>query len=263
MESFTFFFFVLGLAVGSFLNVVVYRLKDRETLLGRSFCRQCGHQIRWYDNIPLLSFLVLGGRCRDCRAKISWRYPLFELVTAVLFALVGHYFFDVLDTSTWAETLWLFIMIGLLLVIAVYDMMYMEILVSLLVAGACVTALFLLYDARGIDLSPWGRQAQALFGALAIGGFFFALVYMSKETWMGWGDVWLGALSGMMVGLSSALFTMTLSFGIGAAVGIVLMLGRKKEMKSQVPFAPYLVLGTLLALFLPVMFPESIALLLL
>lgn len=260
-----FFFFSLGLIIGSFLNVVVFRLKEKETLLGRSFCRHCQHQIRWYDNIPLFSFMFLGGRCRDCKARISWQYPLFELVTGVVFLFIGQYFFDVVNMSTWGETLWLLVLTSLLLVIAFYDMRHMEIPLMPLVIGFFVTAAFLLYDARfgAGNLSLFGRQLQAILGGVVVGGFFFALVFISKETWMGWGDVWLGMLSGMVVGLSNILFMMTLSFGIGALVGISLILARKKGIKSQVPFAPYLVIGTLLTLFLPEMFPVYTRMLLL
>lgn len=236
--------------------MVVYRLKDQETILGRSFCRHCQHQIRFYDNIPLLSFLILGGKCRDCGTKISWQYPILELLTGLCFSVVGVYFFDILDQNTWAETVWLLILSSLLLSIAAYDMVHMEIPLSLLVAGVVSTFIFLLVDAQGLDLSFGSRQTEALLGALSVGGFFFALVFISKETWMGWGDVWLGALAGMVVGLSSALFMMTLSFGLGAIIGIGLILSQKKGLKSQVPFAPYLVLGTLLAVFLPEIFPE-------
>lgn len=253
----TFLFFIFGLAIGSFLNVVVYRLKEHETILGRSFCRQCQHQIRWYDNIPLISFLFLRGKCRDCAAPISWHYPCLELVTALCFVLIGHYFFDILNSQTWAETLWLVLLVSLLLAMAVYDMIHMEIPLSLLIAGLVVTGVFLLFDHGGQRLSLESRLVQSVFGALVIGGFFFALVYISKETWMGWGDVWLGTLAGLIVGLPSALFLLTLSFGTGALISIGLMIFGDKGMKSQVPFAPYLVLGTLLALFLPQIFPDA------
>lgn len=254
--SVIFLFFVFGLIVGSFLNVVVYRLKDAETILGRSFCRKCHHQIRWYDNIPLFSFLFLRGKCRDCGGRISWQYPLLEFLTAACFVLVGRYFFDIFDSGTWLETAWLLILTSLLLVIAAYDLLYMEIPVSLLVAGAILTLLFLVLDSLfGFDGSFFGRSIQSLIGALTVGGLFFFLVFFSKETWMGWGDVWLGALSGALVGFSNVLFMMTLSFGIGAIVGVGLMLVQKKDLKTQVPFAPYLVTGTILTIFLPEMFP--------
>ncbi len=252
--SVLFSFFLLGLIIGSFLNVLVYRLKDAETLLGRSFCRHCEHQIRWYDNIPLVSFVLLNGRCRDCREKISWQYPALELITGVCFSLVGYYFSPT-DVGSALYCLWLLGMISLFLTIAAYDVKYMEIPVTLLFIGGIWSVVF-----WGIDLweNGWdlfGFAAQSGFGGIAVGLFFFALVFVSHETWMGWGDVWLGALAGAVVGLSSTLFLLTLSFGTGACVGIGALLFQKKHLKTKIPFAPYLVLGTLLTLFLPLVFP--------
>lgn len=254
--SSVFLFFLLGLIIGSFLNVLVYRLKDAETLLGRSLCRHCRHQIRWYDNIPLISFILLGGVCRDCEEKISWQYPLLEGVTAICFVLVGRYFFSLDDQKTWWETLWLLGIVSLLLSIAAYDLKHMEIPVTLLIVSGFWTLLFLLSSFHLTGLWWESRLAQSISGGGVVAVFFFALVYASRETWMGWGDVWLGGVAGMAVGLHAALFMLTLSFGLGALCGIGMMLWGGKNMKSQIPFAPYLVLGTLLTIFLPQMFPS-------
>lgn len=259
-----FLFLILGLAVGSFLNVLVYRLKDGETLGGRSYCRQCHHQIRWYDNVPLLSFLILRGKCRDCGAKISWQYPLLEAATGIGFLLVGRFFFVLEDQGTWIETGWLLGIVSLFLAIAAYDLINMEIPLSLLVASAVWTGAFLLLTLYLDPLPPkelwWeSRLAQGVLGGGVITLFFFALVYASKETWMGWGDVWLGGVAGMIVGLPTALFMLTLSFGFGALFGVIMMMFDGKNLKSQIPFAPYLVLGTLLALFLPNILPDFMA----
>lgn len=262
-----FLFFIFGLAVGSFLNVVVYRLKDGETILGRSYCHACQHQIRWYDNIPVVSFLVLGGKCRDCGIKLSWQYPLLEIATAVSFALVGAAFFDITDQNSWIETGWLLGIVSLFLAIAVYDLVNMEIPVQLLIISAGWTLLFLVLMLVATEMPQevwWQSYAmQSVLGGVVIGAFFFALVYASRETWMGWGDVWLGAVAGMVVGLSAILPMLTLSFGVGALCGVGMVLFSGKGMKSQIPFAPYLVIGTLLTLFLPVMFPRYIGYILL
>ncbi len=249
-------FFFFGLIIGSFLNVLVYRLKDAETLLGRSFCRKCKHQIRWYDNVPVISFLLLRGQCRDCKEKISWQYPILEGVTGVLFGLTGMFFFDPLSNVSLIETGWILFVMSSFLVIAVYDMRYMEIPMVMIFVSAFVTLLFLFYTFF-IDSLPFfsSRLFFGLSGGLIIFLFFFLLVWMSHETWMGWGDVWLGLVSGLVVGLSLALPLLTISFGIGAMIGIILIMFKKKGMKSQIPFAPFLVLGTLLILFLPKIFP--------
>lgn len=258
-----FLFFILGLAVGSFLNVVVYRLKAGETLLGRSYCHACQHQIRWYDNIPVLSFFLLKGKCRDCGVKLSWQYPIMETLTGLGFVLVGLNFFSIEDKTAWMETGWLLGIVSLFLAIAAYDLMNMEIPIHLLIAGALWTLLFLTLMLVATDMPQeiWWRSyaLQSLWGGVVIGAFFFALVYASRETWMGWGDVWLGAVSGMVVGLSAALPMLTLSFGSGALVGVGMMMFSGKGLKSQIPFAPYLVIGTLLTLFLPAVFPDFMA----
>lgn len=240
--------------------MVVCRLKEEETLLGRSVCRTCRHQIRWYDNVPVVSFLVLRGKCRDCQASISAQYPLLELMTGIAFVSVGYTFFDIVEVSTWAQTIWLLGMVALFFALAVYDLKYMEIPVILLGISALWTALFLVVISYQSGMlfrldfsSPF---VQGLFGGGIVALFFFALVFFSKETWMGWGDVWLGGVAGMMVGIQTSLFMLTLSFGIGAICGISMMVLGKKGMKSQIPFAPYLVAGTFLALFLPKVFPE-------
>lgn len=248
--------FLLGLIIGSFLNVLVYRLRDAETLLGRSFCRHCKHQIRWYDNVPLISFLLLRGECRDCEKKISWQYPALELFTGLMFALAGYFFFVPESLLSGIELLWLLLIISCFIVIAAYDLRHMEIPIGMLIISAVLTGLFLvstfvLSQAPFFDSRLW----SGMLGGLAVGGFFFLLVWMSRETWMGWGDVWLGLLAGSIVGLPLALPMMTLSFGIGAAIGMVAIAFKKKGLQSQIPFAPFLVFGTLATLFFAEAFP--------
>ena len=251
MNTLIFSFFILGLIVGSFLNVLVYRLRDAETLLGRSLCRHCQHQIRWYDNIPLISFVLLRGTCRDCENKISWQYPLVELLTGITFALAGYAVFSAGSALPWLEIAWLLGIGSCLIVIAAYDLRFMEIPLSMLVASALVTYGFLatsffLASEPFLDSRLW----SGMLGGLAVGGFFFLLVWMSRETWMGWGDVWLGAVTGSVVGLPLVLPMLTLSFGLGAIVGLLAIAYQKKGLKSQIPFAPFLVTGTLTILFL-------------
>ena len=256
-------FFLFGLIIGSFLNVLVYRLHDAETILGRSMCRHCRHQIRWYDNIPLISFVLLAGKCRDCQGKIAWQYPFFEFLTGIFFALTAAFFLPVLDTGNWAEFIWLLVIISLFLTIAVYDIKYMEIPLILLVVSAGVTLLFLLSTWHSGEHFLTSELGLGIFGGLAVALFFFALVYASRETWMGWGDVWLGGVAGMIVGLPLVLFMLTLSFGFGAIVGLIQIRFSGKNLKTQIPFAPYLVVGVLLTIFLPKIFPRIMDLFLL
>ncbi len=253
--TFTVIFFVLGLIIGSFLNVVVYRLKDAETLLGRSVCRHCRHQIRWYDNIPVFSFLLLRGRCRDCRAEISWQYPAVELMTGISFVLMGVYFFSFEDTASWVETAWLLSVVSCCIVVAAYDIRHMEIPLIPLAIIALLTILFFAYELRFGGSFFWSRLWLGIAGAAVVGGFFFALVYASHETWMGWGDVWLGCLAGLVVGLPAVLFMLTVSFASGSAVGIAGMYAQGKGLKSQMPFGPFLVIGMIVTILFPELFP--------
>jgi prepilin signal peptidase PulO-like enzyme (type II secretory pathway) len=256
MLSQTFLFLVLGLIVGSFLNVLVYRLRDAETLLGRSFCRHCKHQIRWYDNVPLISFVILRGLCRDCETKISWQYPLVELLTGVLFSLVGYFFFFAGDSLSWLETAWLLGVLSSLIVIAAYDLRNMEIPISMLIVGAFLTYVFLaIYFIFVPEPFLASRLWYGFLGGAIVAGFFFLLVFLSRETWMGWGDVWFGFIVGSIVGLPLILPMLTLSFGGGAVIGILAIVSGGKNMKSQIPFAPFLAGGTLLTLFLSQAFP--------
>ena len=260
-------FFLLGLIIGSFLNVLVYRLKNAETtglvtlVTGRSFCRNCKHQIRFYDNIPLLSFFLLRGACRDCGEKISFQYPLVESLTGFAFALAGFLYFsgaDPTDSRTWIETLLVLGLVSILIAIASYDLQYMEIPVPFLIAGGVVAFFFVLLGWESAPLFWMNPFMLGIFGSLAVAFFFLALVLISHETWMGWGDVWLGAIAGLVVGLPLALFMLTLSFGAGASVGVGKVFFQGKTLKSQIPFAPFLVFGTLCSLFFSQIFPDTL-----
>lgn len=242
-------FFLFGLIVGSFLNVVILRLEKSETLGGRSHCLHCGALIHWYDNIPVLSYLFLRGRCRDCTKPISLQYPIVELSTGILFAGVS------LLTGLQAgmslvsilTTLWYLVLVSILLVILVTDLRTMEIPLVLLVIGVVGAVLYtvlmawLFHSGEGLQWGAW--SVDKFLGGMVATGFFLALVVLSKETWMGMGDVWLAAILGMTVGIKSLLFTLTLSFFYGALVSLWLLRSGKKGLKSQIPFAPFLILG--------------------
>jgi prepilin signal peptidase PulO-like enzyme (type II secretory pathway) len=126
-------FFITGLIVGSFLNVLAMRLHTAEEIfLSRSKCPRCKKLIHWYDNIPVLSFIFLKFRCRDCQKPISWLYPTVEIFTGVVFALVGWQFFQLENFETWLLTFFHLVIASSLVVILVYDWLYMEIPSSVL-----------------------------------------------------------------------------------------------------------------------------------
>ncbi len=260
------FFFLLGLIIGSFLNVVVLRLESGKTLGGRSQCPSCGKLIRWYDNVPILSFFLLGRQCRECHFPISWQYPAVELATGFLFALFGS---QTLKTGMWSEMItvaWLLILVSLLIVIALYDARNMEIPLVLLLTGVGLMVAYALCISALSPLAWWDVSIpwrDMFWGGSIAAIVFYALVYFSHETWMGMGDVWLAGVVGAAVGLSALLLLSTLSFGTGALVGVGLLILRKRGMKSQVPFAPFLVIGTLTTLYLQAFNPWWLTLFLL
>ncbi|HRY82363.1 MAG TPA: prepilin peptidase [Candidatus Moranbacteria bacterium] len=247
-------FFILGLIIGSFLNVLAYRLHTAEELfLDRSHCPHCKKQIRWYDNIPVISFILLKSRCRDCKEKISWQYPIVEIFTGVIFALISWKFFVLTDSASWISTAYFLFASSALITILVYDFLYMEIPGSVLWTGIFVSIAFVLFS-QGSTLGnpkvePWaGDVYSSVLAAFLAFVFFFLLSVGSKEKWMGMGDAYLVIFLGLILGFPEILLALFLAFFFGAVYGIIMLALKKKKMKSQVPFAPFLVLGTFVAL---------------
>ncbi len=257
METIFFvFFFLFGLIIGSFLNVVVLRSEKGESLGGRSHCPKCQALIHWYDNIPVFSYLMLRGKCRSCHTAISWQYPAVELLTGSVFALIGSFYFahTALNAEAVVMTSWYLLLMSLMIAILVSDLRTMEIPLVFLMTGVVGSLFFImlitfLFYSEGWMLPGAWWQMKLLGGAVAA-FLFWLLVVLSKETWMGMGDVWLAGIVGLSVGIGSLLFTLTLSFLVGAIVGLSLILFGKKGLQSQVPFAPFLVIGLIVSLLL-------------
>ncbi len=258
MSLLYFFFFIFGLIIGSFINALVYRLHEDKSLWERSLCPQCGKTLAWFHNVPLVSFVFLGGRCAFCKQAISFQYPLIELISGVLFFLSGFFFLQ--GDGDWPYVIWLCFFLSVTLALILFDLRYMEVptvLVNIGIGGTFLWLLFLSVGSSGLwYTSP---LLLGLAGGSVISFLFFLLVYFSHETWMGWGDVGLGFLAGLAVGISQALFLLTLSFTLGALVGLLLILLKKKGMASAVPFAPFLLTATVLLLFFSRIFPVLLA----
>jgi len=220
------FIFFLGLAVGSFLNCVIYRLETGGSFLGgRSFCPHCRHKLGFWDLIPVLSFLWLRGRCRYCQERISFQYPLVELTVGILFVLIH------LNSAT---AFLAYVIVPFLIVIFVYDLKHYIIPDKVIYP---VIALVLIFN-----FSAWPS-------ALGAAAFFAAIVLISRGKWMGLGDVKLAFLMGIILGFPNILAALFLAFLAGAIIGIGLIALGRKKMKSEVPFGPFLVTGTLIAMF--------------
>lgn len=222
---------LLGLVLGSFLNVVVHRLPRGESLSSPgSRCPHCGHAVRPYDNVPVLSWVLLRGRCRDCAAPISVRYPLAEAGTGALFALVAA----VLDTGL---ELWLGLgLVALLVPVALIDLDH-RIIPNVLLGVAAIAAVGLL-----IALDP-GALPEHLIAGAACGGFLLAAA-LARPGGMGMGDVKLAAVLGLFLG-KSVVPALGVALVAGTLVGLVIMgrLGASAGRKTAVPFGPFLAAG--------------------
>lgn len=252
-------FFIFGLLIGSFLNAVLWRMRERIGLGGRSMCPQCRAKIAWYDNVPILSFVFLRGKCRSCRAKISWRYPMVEGMTGLLFAVLGMTFFSLEDVFSWMLTVFYLVSASVLVLIFLFDLDSMEIPNVLLWIGVG-WSLPMLLVVNAISFFPgvsiWSLHLYSgvLAGLIAFLPLFL-MAALSGERWMGMGDGFLAFFLGLVVGWPHMMLALVLAFGMGAVVGILLIVFGKKGMKSQVPLGPFLILGAFLALVLPAWFP--------
>lgn len=246
----SFFIFLFGLAVGSFLNCLIYRLETgRSFLKGRSFCPHCQHILSCQDLIPVLSFIILKGKCRYCSQKISWQYPLVEITTAALFILTIYnlQFTTYNLQNLFVVSYWLFV-VSFLIIIFVYDLKHYIIPDKIIYPAIAITLLYQLFWIW--DLGNWDlfRISDLGFGVLP-SLFFLAIILFSGEKWMGFGDFKLAILMGLILGWPEILVALFLAFLIGAIIGIGLIILGKKTLKSEVPFGPFLVTSTFIALF--------------
>lgn len=225
----TAFAIVFGLILGSFTSVVVERLGRKGGIVaGRSECVHCRHLLAWYDLIPLFSFLILRGECRYCSARISWRYPVIEVTMA---GALGFYIY----TNGFVGALSLLeagIIVGLTMLFF-FDMRH-HLLPDELVVPTAVLAVvrIAIYGVPG--------PVQAGIGALLFMLLFGILHVVSDGRWMGFGDVGLGAVLGLILGWPSSLFVLVFAVWVGALVGVLLMFAGRAHMKSALPFGSFL-----------------------
>ncbi|MFH1822134.1 MAG: prepilin peptidase [Patescibacteria group bacterium] len=235
----------LGLSAGSFINCFAYRLYKGKTILGRSFCPACMSKLSWYDNIPILSFLILKAKCRYCEKKISLQYTLIETITASLFIL-AFYLSPISQNLMFAmpEVLILlrnWFLISFMVIIFVMDFNWYVIVdkVSLPAAGIMLVLNLLL-----------GFSWQNLLLAGIIGaGFFLAQFIISRGKWIGGGDVRLGLLMGFALGYPQVLVAMFLAYLLGSIIGVILIIMGRKRRTSKMPFGTFLTIATIICLF--------------
>jgi prepilin signal peptidase PulO-like enzyme (type II secretory pathway) len=232
--------FLLGLIVGSFLNCVIYRLETGESFLkGRSYCPHCKHILSWKDLIPIFSFLILKGKCRYCGKKISFQYPLVELFTGILFTLVVLIY----GGPTSIDLIFYWVLTCFLVIIFVYDLKHYLIPDKVIYPAIAIAFL------NQILTSNIQHLTSNLILGILPSLFFLAIILISRETWMGFGDFKLSILMGLILSWPKILVALFFAFFSGAIFGLILIFLKRKTMKSQIPFAPFLVSGTFFALF--------------
>lgn len=249
-----FFAFLFGLIIGSFLNCLIWRLHKSESMFNRSYCPKCHHNISWYDNIPVLSFIFLLGKCRHCRKKISLQYPLVEIITGILFTLAVIYnlklavlnsidYFDlIINYKFLIIIIKYWFLISIMTIVFIYDMRWYLILDKIVLPASFI--LFFLNLLLGFS---WLNLLTAgVIGA----SFFLAQFLISKGRWIGGGDIRLGLLMGIGLGsISYIILSIILGYFIGSIVGISLILAGKKKWGSKIPLGVFLSTSTIITLF--------------
>ncbi len=229
-------FVIAGLLIGSFLNVVIARVPERRSLWSPgSACPGCGAAIAWYDNIPILSFLALRGRCRACATSIPWRYPLVEGITAALFSSAVYWFGPTPDAVVAAALL------AVLVALTAIDLEHQIIPDVITLPGILAGALANLATGR----VPW---LESLIG-IVVGGGVFVVIILASGGGMGGGDMKLGAMLGAFLGWKVVLLSIFVAVALGASVALALMASGVRGRKDPIPFGPFLAAGGAAGLF--------------
>lgn len=234
------YLFVLGLIVGSFVNVLIYRLpREQGVVRGRSRCPYCRQTLSWLELIPVVSFLVLRGYCRYCHQPISWQYPLVELITGGVFAAAGYF----IGVDQGADLIFSLFTLVLLLALAFTDWQRLILPDGLIIAGVAGTLIYGASDWGGLGIASYNIFSFDHLGA-ALGwfGVLYLVWLLSKGTWIGLGDAKLMGWLGLAFGVAGALFIFYTAIVIGGMMGLGLYLMRRADLKTKLPLGTYLCL---------------------
>ena len=237
--------FFLGLLVGSFLNVVIRRGFKGEPLTGRSHCESCRKTLSPQELIPIISFFIQKGRCRNCDAKISWQYPIVEASTGVLYAIAAWYFLQYFVSSNpWSLVLGhgSLVALGLSAAIVIFTS---DFLYEIIPDGA-VIILFILGVVAGVLR---GSLLQDGIAALAIASVFAAFWFFSRGRLMGFGDAKLSLATSLLLGYPVSISALLFSFWLGGLAGAMLLVLRIKKPQDHLPFGPFILMGSAAAFF--------------
>ena len=240
-----FFIFLLGLAFGSFISALTYRLpRGISFVFGRSFCPRCRNRISWYDNIPVLSFFLLRGRCRNCVKKISWRYPVIELSTAFGFLFI-YYFVSraqILFNMDWFAIPYILLVFLILEIVFIIDLEHKVIFDNLVFF---LFALFFLTSVLRSEAFFWDKLFSAFFFSFAL----LVLNFITRGRGMGFGDVKLAMPLSFFLGFKLASLWLFVSFLLGAVVGVILVFAGKAKFGRPIPFGPFMIFSFWIILF--------------
>lgn len=244
--------FVLGLCLGSFVNMLVYRTAEKYGLeikkfkvksKNRSFCDFCGKQLHWYENIPVVSWILQKGKSRCCHKKLSVLYPIVELITGGLMVLVFTKFNLLSGNFSLSieimQLFWLVIVVTLIVFLTVFDFKYMILPDFAVVTLIVISFLGVVFDEPNII--PY------LISAIVSSGFLLILYLITKKRGIGFGDVKLAVFMGLFLGWPKIIIALYIAFIVGAIVGIIGILFKKITKKSKIAFGPFLILGTIVA----------------
>lgn len=240
---------ILGVSLGSFVNAAVWRLKVKKDIVhDRSECVNCHHKLSAGDLIPIVSWLVLRGKCRYCRKPISIQYPVVEVV--VLLYFVGSYLLwpvDLSSTYAWVDfSLWLSYGVGLA-ILFVYDLKWYLLPDKVVWPLVALGAIDLVNNALWHHWSITQFIVELLLAVMAVAGLYYALYLVSKGKWVGFGDVKLGLFMGLALGWQAALVALLLANVIGCLVIIPGLVSGKLKRDSRIPFGPLLIVGFVIA----------------
>lgn len=232
------FILLLGLVIGSFLNVCIFRIPREESIsFPPSHCTNCDNKIKAYDLVPVISFLLLRGKCRHCGERISMKYPLIELITSVLFLALYIKFglsFDLLK---------FIILICFIIIIGIIDFETTDVYLKTTLPGIIIGILFI-----AIGYFNGQEVWTYIFGGLLGGGVITAIVLLTNG--MGWGDVEICLLAGVFLGFNLTIVMLFLSFVTGGILGILLIITKKRSRKDYIPFGPFISVGVIITVFL-------------
>lgn len=239
-------FGILGLFVGSFLNVVVLRTHSGKSFVaGRSECPQCHKQLAWYELIPILSYIFQRGRCRSCGKQLSAQYPLVELATGILFACLYVFWGTNGTLAVFSLVVWLVIS-SLLMVSAVYDWRWTLLPDSFTLPAIGASLLYVVVLSTYFGQHVWLVRG---LGALVFAGFFAALWAVSRGSWLGDGDIRLAIIMSLMLTTPQLITAAFFSFNIAAVASLFLLATKRKTRKDVIPLGPFLIAGTFIGLF--------------